>query len=523
MMKKLLLALLVLLAIPIVHASADVTYNFNQNNVNASVYNCLDSACNQVGTFGGSIRDGPNVTDGTLTIRYPDTLNTHGYGAFFVSKGYRPLEIRATWHTNGNTGIASTSVNYEFTKYPITCRAVVSQLTFVNELQPNVPLVVNMSAKLDAQTASAFQLTNNEVGYVPPEFKQEYYGADTIVKMEVLQSGSVVHSQQQEFSAVKGNSLIADSTVPVQFTYLPTSTGNFAVKVTAQVVDDQCAATEDVNAQGAFTVLQALPTSQFYTILNGLTINNTHPRIGQPVLVSYNKITNHADGVLGPLTPVQTDVDYIVKNGATTIFSHTTTLFENPDAVNPVTYSFTFNPTSAGVYNITVKGRANSAIPTTNPEITDEESLLLTVIGSMSYKVAFNVRNADNGTPIENASVSLSGIGTNATNANGTISFSPVPEGMYTYTITAQGFGTKNDKVSVTTDKTISVSLHSGANESDANTAPFMNLPNQIEVETDSYARFNYHDYVQDDQDSDSSLVLSVVSGDDDIQSTSTN
>ena len=108
-MKKILLALLAVIMIPIVHAAVDVTYNFNQNKVNSSVYNCLDSSCNQVGTFGGLMIDGPNVTDGSITIRYPDTLNTQGYGAFFVSKGYRPLEIRANWHSNGQSGIGSTS------------------------------------------------------------------------------------------------------------------------------------------------------------------------------------------------------------------------------------------------------------------------------------------------------------------------------------------------------------------------------------------------------------------------------
>src|SRR5574341_782078 len=267
-MKKLLLALIALLVVPAVYAAVDVTYVFNQNNVNVSMYNCLDSTCSQVAPFSGSIIDGPSVTDGTITIRYPDSLATpFGYAGFFVSKGYRPLELHSTRHTGGQGGLAPPiTVNVEFTKYPVVCRAVVSELNFVNELQPNIPLVVNTTARLDAQTASAFQLTDNDVGYVPAEFKQEYYGADTIVKMDILPNSNVTHSQQQEFTAVKGNSLIADSTVPVQFTYLPTSTGNFAVKVTAQVIDDQCAATEDVNAQGTFTVLQSTPKSQFYTI-----------------------------------------------------------------------------------------------------------------------------------------------------------------------------------------------------------------------------------------------------------------
>ncbi|MEM3154391.1 MAG: PKD domain-containing protein [Candidatus Woesearchaeota archaeon] len=514
-MKKLLLALLALLIVPAVHAAVDVTYVFNQNNVEVSMYNCLDASCSQVAPFSGSIIKGPSATDGKITIRYPDSLATpFGYAGFFVSKGYRPLELRSTRHTGGAGGLAPPiTVNAEFTKYPIVCRAVVSELNFVNELAPNMPLVVNTTAKLDASTASAFQLTDNDVNFIPPQYKQEYYGADTIVKMEVLQSGSVVHSQQKEFSAVKGNALIADSAVPVQFTYLPSSTGDFTVKVTAQVVDDQCASTEDQSANGAFSVLASTPSSQFYTILNGLTVNNTHPRAGQPVMVSYNKITNHADGVLGPLTPVQTDVVYTVKNGATTVFTSSQTLFANPDAVSPVTYSFVFTPTSAGVHTITVFGKANSALPTSKPEITDTESFQLNVLGSMNYKVVFQVSDASTGNPISNATVTLPGIGTLNTTINGTATFPSVPEGNYVYTVSASNFSSKNGDIKVKSDVVKAVLLHPGENESAANTPPYMNLPSTFQLQQNVPRSFNFFPYVQDDQDRDALLKLGVVGG----------
>ena len=513
-MKKLLLAVLVLLAIPIVSAYVDVTYISDQANVNATAYNCLDATCDSVSAFSGQFIKGPYATDGRIVVRYPDARNTFDYAVFFVSKGFRPYVVKASWNTAGVPGAgAPVSSNVYFTKYPVVCRATVSELNFVNELQPNIPLVVNTNAKLDASTASAFQFVANKVGFIPPQFMQEFYGADTIVKIEVLKNNVVVHNQQREFSAVKGNSLIAETSVPVSFTYLPAETGNFLVRVTAQIVDDQCDRYEDSNAQGAFTVLQSAPQSQFYTILNQLTVNDTYPRIGQTVLVSYNKITNHADGVTGPYTPVQTDIEYNVKNGATTVFSKTETLFANPDSIAPVTYSFVFTPTTAGVYTVTVKGRANSALTTTNAEITDEESLQLNVLGDLSYNVYFNVRSSADGNGIGAASVALGSFEAKATDAQGQVVFDSIPEGTYTYTISASNFGSKRGSVDVTSDKTIVVVLHPGANESEANLPPWMNLPDSIQFQAGTSSSFNYHTYVRDEQDSDSDLVLSVTGG----------
>ena len=83
-MKKILLALIALLIVPAVYAAVDVTYVFNQNNVNVSMYNCADATCSQVTPFSGSIIDGPAVTDSTITIRYPDSLEAASRGFFFA-------------------------------------------------------------------------------------------------------------------------------------------------------------------------------------------------------------------------------------------------------------------------------------------------------------------------------------------------------------------------------------------------------------------------------------------------------
>ena len=76
--------LLVIMAFS-VSAYADITNNFNVNNVAAEAYNCLDSGCNSVAPFTGYFPDGKTTTNGKITIVYPSTLATHGYAVYFYA------------------------------------------------------------------------------------------------------------------------------------------------------------------------------------------------------------------------------------------------------------------------------------------------------------------------------------------------------------------------------------------------------------------------------------------------------
>src|SRR3989338_5856262 len=132
-MKKTILILAILLCAVQVFAAVDVTYSFNQQNVSVQAFNCLDVSCSSVAPFSGSILKGPNVTDRSVILRYPDSLATpFGYAEFFVSPGFRPLVSKHTWHTNGQGGVAQTSQSAVFSKMPNACAAFVSQLSFVS-------------------------------------------------------------------------------------------------------------------------------------------------------------------------------------------------------------------------------------------------------------------------------------------------------------------------------------------------------------------------------------------------------
>lgn len=527
-MKRLLSFLFALLIVPVAFAAVDVSYTFKESingnpimNVSGSVYNCADSSCGQVSPFTGSVRDpaGPSanfhVTDGTIKVRYPNNLHVFKYATFFASKGYLPKAYRVDLHTNGNSNVLNTAFIVEFNK-KASCKAVVTNLNFVNQAQPNIPMIINARTQLDAQTASAFELVTTDVAYVPQEFIQEHYAVDTIVTMDILRNGAVVHSQIKYFNASNGNAIVASTSSPVQFQYTPTSTGSFVVRLTSKVTDSQCASQTDMSAQGNFDVLNAAPVGQHYTILNNLSVSNVYPKINEQVTVSYNKITNHADGS-GVLTPVQTDADHIVTFNGNVFYSNSLTIPSNPGATQPVSNQFTeftFTPTQPGVYNITVKGKANSVLPTSQPEITDEESVLVYVNDLGSYKVEFTVKNSVDGSPIVGANVDLASQGAQTTSAEGFAVFSNVPEGIYKYVITAQNFGQSSDYVAVSTDKQVLVVLHPGQNNSLANTAPLIDLPDQIQIEQGRFGTINFWDYVDDDESPDDELELDVVSGD---------
>jgi len=532
--KLLLIVALALLLVPTVLADVDVLYTFKDahtgnslNDVQGSTYNCANAECSQSSSFSGSVSNSSesvSTTDfedanGVFQVTYPTNRNPHDYAVIFVRKGYMPMVSRSTWHGNSNT---RQQTIVPFYKVSHVCRAVVSNLNFVNEAKPHIPMVVHMTAKMDAQTASAFRSPyTSSVKFMPTEFAQEHYGADTRVIFEIFNSNGLrVHQQTREFTAENGNAIIAGTTVPVQFTYVPTQEGDFTVRVTSQIIDDQCSGqgaggSEESSGQGTFSVLEDEPEGQFYTILNQLKVNDTHPQVGTPVLVTYNKITNHADGNQ-VLTAVQTNMQEKVTLNGNTVFSRSRTLFENPTTTDPVTYSFTFVPQNEGVYNISVFGEANSQLPVNNAEVTDTESFLMDVRDEGEWDVSFEVRDAESGLGLENATVTLSGEGSKLTD-NGSASFNNVPAGTYTYTINKTDYQRKSRTITISSNRHISTSLRPGNDPMALNADPELRLPDSITIAENDSETFNYFNYVFDQEDRDEDLALSLISGHDNL------
>ncbi len=106
-------------------ALVDVTYQFNTNSVDALVFNCLDSGCNTVGQFSGTLLSGSHTNNGKLMIEFPSTLATpFGYAVYFTSQGMLPWEDYVTLHTFGNPGVISTTANIDLTQAN-NCKSVI--------------------------------------------------------------------------------------------------------------------------------------------------------------------------------------------------------------------------------------------------------------------------------------------------------------------------------------------------------------------------------------------------------------
>jgi len=450
-MKNIIIAI-IMLALTAISATAlvDVNYKFNVNNAQVEAYNCVDAACSQVTTFSGSFPNGKITTTGQLTIRYPSTLaNPNGYAIIYVSNGFIPQAYKATWHSNGDPALYSTSFNIDFTKIA-NCRSVIDEFTVTNDAQANVPLVIGMTASLDATTHSAFRLTNNPVKYVPPQFKGDHYSADTRVTLRIYESnGGLVRVDAQEFTNAAGNALFADESRRVEFSWTPSLDGRYTAVITTEVIDNQCASATPMSSSKEFSVLGALPRNECYTLLNDLQMDTIRPVIGQAVTATYSKTSNHANAA-GALTAVPTRVTETVRDSAgATVFTQTRLLGTNTNNFNPTTHAFTWTAPRQDSYVVSVTGQAESALCNGLRNTAEIVSTDVYARNPSTFTVTFQLRDSITGLPIPGASVTVNGQ-TVISDANGRAILGPFAPGTYAYTITHPGYNTASGNVAVT-------------------------------------------------------------------------
>ncbi|MEA3514581.1 MAG: PKD domain-containing protein [Nanoarchaeota archaeon] len=497
--------LLVILAFN-VSAYADINYNFNVNNVVAEAYNCLDNGCNSVGQFSGYFPDGHSTTDGELTIVYPSSLATnYGYAVFYFAEGMLPMEGLATWHTYGDNAHYSADYNVNFFQKDV-CHSTIDTFTVTNDLYANEPLIINIDASLDAETYSAFSETNNDVGYVPPAYKDEFYSADTRVTLRIKNSaGTVVNQQVKEFSAANGNPLYMSTSKIAEFTWTPTVDGTYTATVTTDVIDNQCASSEEASSAKELEVYPARPANECYTILNSLATDDPYPVINQEIEITYTKISNYAD-TNHVKTAIPTDVEYtIAHDSGTVVYTDAKTIPANTDTTNPSTQSFTWTPDTAGWYDLTIYGIGNSnfcsGLSNTDETITEK----IYVEGIPEYNLRFQITDATTGAKIEGALVNI-GITSGNTNANGEVTFIGLMPDTYSYTITHPDYITITGSAEIIDcDKDIMLTM------THTNRPPIiLEIPDINMTQSTSNSDIDLDDYVIDSESDDSELTWTV-------------
>ncbi|MEM4369148.1 MAG: carboxypeptidase regulatory-like domain-containing protein, partial [Candidatus Woesearchaeota archaeon] len=410
---------------------------FNVPNVQVEAFDCLDAGCNNVAAFSGSFPDGKSTTNGRLTIRYPSSLATqYGYAVYYFSKGYVPQEFVATWNSGGDERLFTTSFDITFNKVK-SCKATLENLRITNDAKANIPLVVSTSASLAATTRSPFEQADNGVGFVPEAFKDEHYSAETEVTLQIvnLDTGAVVKTEKKKIL------LFMDEAEDVSFSWTPGKDGNYSASVSSEVTDDQCESSTVMTSSKQFTVLENEPTNQCYTLINNLRTVPFKPRLGEPATVLFSKISNLASD--GSLSPVPTKIKYTVTAPSGSVTNGELEVGENPDAIQPKEYSFSWTPSGGeGIYSILVEGIANSPNCVAKQNLGERATLQVFASAEERSTINFYLIDALTGLPVPGATISISGgtPQTRITDDKGFAQFANVQAGDYSYTISHPGY-----------------------------------------------------------------------------------
>ena len=373
-MKKqiLIFSLILLILTTFASAAVDLTYNFKTINgdpvtrVDVTAYTCTDNGCN-------SISDEPFYFYGNsgnqdeLTVIFPTELQSeYGYAIYYMAEGYLPIEYNPTWHGNGQ---ADWTID-EFQKKNL-CYSTIEEFTILNDVYENMPLVINVEASLDATTWSAFVEKDNGVGYVPPEYKDEFYSAETTVTLTILNDNDeIVHTEERKLN------LFMSSSERVEFEWTPTTKGNYKAKVETEVTDNQCAASEKTFSAKIFNVYEKYPMDECYTLMNGLRISHPHPVEESSYTISVDKLSNYANDFIFndpsyDLLPEPTNVMLTITkeqgNQAILVYDDLKIVEANSDSEVFQTVEFEWSPQETGWYVIEVQGFADVCPVGINP------------------------------------------------------------------------------------------------------------------------------------------------------------
>jgi len=483
------------------YADRDIINVFNTQNVFAEAYNCLDPGCNTVGAFSGSFPDGKTTTNGQITIRYPTTLTTHGYAVYFFSQGYIPKAYHDDFW--GTTPPVTYSV--EFHKKDI-CSSTIESFNITNAEHAEVPLIINTQSSLNATFHSAFYEKDNGVGYIPEAYKDDYYSFDTHVTLEIYKGTTQVYTKTNRYTKETnddGAPLFLGTSQDVEFIWTPTTDGAYTAIVSTEVVDDVCINSLNPYSQANFSVLEALPRNECYTILNDLTNSNPNPIVGEEQTSQFGKISNHANDYIYydqnyVLTPVSTAITYTVKDNNNAIIT-TDTVSINPNNQNsaPEYYTFKWTPSDTGMHTISITGLSDAGICSNLKNTADQRSMSLNIDQEPTYSINFQISASSS--PLQGVLVEMdSKSGT--TDTNGQLTLSGFTSGTYTYTASKTGYNTVTGDVEIVNiNKELAFSMYI------TNTPPYVSgLPDRTLIQSTSDSTIDLDNYVTDSTDADS-------------------
>ncbi len=351
-----------------INTNGEISYTTNPvDNVRVIGYECLDTACSAVGNKLWDLNSG---NSDTVIINYPTNLPASGYYAlyFYKDNEYIPWEIKAFWY--GSTSTVQTSEAYLSRKQ--SCRAPIDHFSVLNDVQPNIPLVIGVEARLDAATYAAIHAAG-PVEYVPSELR-DIYSVKTKVRLKIY--------DKKPNNLVKETYKIVDmpysDSARVEFSWTPTEAGDYTAVVSTVIMDDdKCSSQIEQSESKEFHVLEQDPRGNCYTLLNDLAVSDQFPSAGETITISANKISNYADDN-GALTPVETNaVIVITDSNGNLVYQDSKKIQENDNAKDEQVFSFDWTVPSEGNYNIIVNAVGNDEICSALDNLAETERLTI--------------------------------------------------------------------------------------------------------------------------------------------------
>lgn len=323
--------------------------------VNALGYVCLDATCSQLGSQVAGLT-GNSADNNWMVLTFPTSLqSSYGYGIYFYKDGYIVWEQSANWWGTQSgespTNPAQTSPKYLTKKE--NCIANIFGIAVLNEVEMNKPLIINVTAEIDAAVASAFQ-SSGPLEAIPPTIEQ-YYTAETTITATIYNSANQIVYQNS--TAVD---ILVDDFAFVQFEWIPEIEGNYRIVVTAEVTDAKCLSYQITQNEAQVAVLAEQPYNMCYTLLN-LSFLPPSPNVNDTVNISVWKISNAADSN-GNLSTLETDLALQILNQKTgeTVLYNFSTAPANSNINDFEQYSWQWVPGEEGWYTVYVRGIANS-------------------------------------------------------------------------------------------------------------------------------------------------------------------
>ncbi|MBW2982373.1 hypothetical protein KY343_05820 [Candidatus Woesearchaeota archaeon] len=350
--------------------SGDISYTTNPvTNVNVIGYACADENCNDI--TGAALWDLNSGSSDVIQITYPTDLPASGYYAvFFYKEGYIPYEIRSWWH--GTAGVQSSTA---YLSKKDVGRAPIDSFNVLNEVQPNIPLVMEIDAALDGATYAALHEAG-PVGYTPSELIQ-HYSVETRITLKVYdEDESVVYEEEGTIDIPYSGS------AKVNFIWTPEESGDYRAVVSTFVTDAKFLTSEEQEASSEFHVIEEDPKDMCYTLLNDLKISNQFPHSDETITISGSKISNYADDNY-ILTAIPTElVLQVLDDSGAVVYSETSSEDANDNVVDKESFEFEWTPDQEGWYDILVTGAGSSNLCTGLSNLDETERIKVYVSGA---------------------------------------------------------------------------------------------------------------------------------------------